>query len=191
MQFYLTNSPYITSIVLLINLNTTILFQTYYRPSRSLDIKKRKRIGDRGNPQGIPVYIVIGQLINPRYTIYIVLIVIKQVVTLTSQYRQPFLYRIYRSLSQEILSKALLILRQSIETILFRFTFYIVLILLYSRCSTIIIDLYFQPLSQFYSSRLLYSTLLIILLVIIFLITLVIVRRQEVVGQCNVFVSSV
>jgi hypothetical protein len=55
-------SPYIIRFVLFINSSVTI-FWLLLNVSSSLNIKNRNRIGERGNPYGIPVGVSIFSLL--------------------------------------------------------------------------------------------------------------------------------
>jgi len=79
-------------------------------------IKNRNRIGDRGDPCGIPVRVGIVSLSWPSNTILVLRPVRKDWVNLIIQSGRPFFLRIHRSLSCDTWSKAPLISRLSIDT---------------------------------------------------------------------------
>ena len=76
-QLSFIDRPYIIRFILSINLNLNISLSTYQNSSRSSKIKNRKSISNRGDLQGIPIYIQIQLLLKLVKVIYIYLIVRK------------------------------------------------------------------------------------------------------------------
>ena len=84
---------------------------------KNSDIKNKNRIGNRGDLYSIPVSVGIGLLLYPLNTILVMCPIKKAWTKLTIQSGKPFFFKIHRSLLYNILSKALLRSRLSINTI--------------------------------------------------------------------------
>ena len=89
--------------------------------SSSLNIyKKRNRIGNRGNPQRIPIGISINLLLQLSIVIFIVRSIRKAQINLIIYFSRPLFLRIYKSLLYNILLKTLLRSRPSINIVYLR-----------------------------------------------------------------------
>ena len=84
--------------------------------SKSSNIKKRNRISNRRDPQGIPVSIQIQLLSCPMNLIQVLCTIRKLYIKSISHFRKPFLFRIQRSLLQETLGNAPARSRLNIDT---------------------------------------------------------------------------
>ena len=85
--------------------------------SSSSDIKKRNKIGNRGDPYRIPVGVGIGSLSYPLIIIFMERPVRKAWTNLIVQSSRPLFLKIYRSLLCDTLLKALLRSRLSMDTV--------------------------------------------------------------------------
>src|SRR6266480_7829599 len=106
---------FISSMKLKPNFSSSI----FYMPSRSSDIKKRKRIGEMGDPWGIPEFVWTYLLSYPLKATLVRLPYIKFLTYFMTHSGRPFLCRIRRSLSVDTWSYAPLISKLSINTIQF------------------------------------------------------------------------
>ena len=114
-QFSTTISPYIIRFISSINPRATIS-QLPSNVFRSLDIKNKNNISERGDPYRIPVGISIVSLSYPLNTILVERPIRNAQVNLVIQSGRPFFLRIYKSLLYNIQLKAPLISRLSIDT---------------------------------------------------------------------------
>ena len=89
---------------------------TFYMPSRSSNMKKRKRIGEIGDPCGIPEFIWIHSLSYPSKATLMRLSSMKFWMYFIIHLGRPFLFSIQRSLSVDTWLYALLISKLSINT---------------------------------------------------------------------------
>ena len=80
-------------------------------------MKKRNKIGDRGDPCRIPVGVGIGSLSYPSIIIFVERPVRKAWTNLIVQSGRPLFLKIHRSLSCDTLSKAPLRSRLSMDTV--------------------------------------------------------------------------
>src|SRR5947207_13659004 len=88
----------------------------FYMPSRSSNMKKRKRIGEMGDPWGIPELVWTHSLSYPSKATLVRLPCIKFLTYFMTHSGRPFLCRIRRSLSVDTWSYAPLISKLSIDT---------------------------------------------------------------------------
>ena len=79
-------------------------------------MKNRNRIGDKGDPWGMPVWVWIHSLSYPVNAIRVRLLVRKLAMTWINHSGSPFLFRIQRRRSWETLSKAPAKSKLSIDT---------------------------------------------------------------------------
>ena len=122
-QFSTTVFPYIIRFILSTNPRANVS-QLLLNISSSLDIKKRNRISNRGNPYRIPIGISINSLLYPLIIIFIERSIRKAQINLIIQSSRPLFLRIYKNLSYNILLKALLRSRLSIDTVYSRWAYY-------------------------------------------------------------------
>ena len=85
--------------------------------SSSLDIKKRNKISNRGNPYKIPIGVSIGLLSYPLIIIFVEYPIKKAWINLIIQSSKPLFFKIYISLLYNILLKAPLRSKLSIDII--------------------------------------------------------------------------
>ena len=116
-------------------------------------IKKRKSIGERGDPYGIPIATIIGGLQYPLKTSNVSFWPINPQTNYIIYSRKPFALRIYRRRLQGILLQALLISRLSINTVKsLRITYADLMVAVSSVSANSIKRFFFAPI-QLYSSR--------------------------------------
>jgi len=118
-QFFAIVLPHIIRFVLSTNFKA-IVFWLLLNISKSLDMKNRNKIGDRGDLCGILVGVNIGLLLYPLNIILVVRFVKKAWIKLTIQSSKPFFFKIHRSLLYDMLSKAPFKSRFNINTMQFR-----------------------------------------------------------------------
>ncbi len=98
------------------NLTPSYFSSTLYMPSRSSDMKKRNRIGEMGDPWGIPEFVWTHSLSYPSKATLVRLPCIKFFTYFMIHSGRPFLCSIHRSLSVDTWSYAPLISKLSIDT---------------------------------------------------------------------------
>src|SRR6266480_3708804 len=103
---------FISSMKLKPNFSSSI----FYMPSRSSDIKKRKRMGEMGDPWGIPEFVWTYLLSYPLKATFMRLPCMKFLTYLIIHSRRPFFFNIQRSLSVDTWSYAPLMSKLSIKT---------------------------------------------------------------------------
>ena len=116
MQFSAAIFPHIIRFISSTNPRAIVSWLSLY-VSSSLDIKKRNRISERGNPYRIPVGIGINSLSYPSIIIFVIRPIRNTWTNFIIQSSRPLFLRIYRSLSCNTLSKAPLRSRLSMDTV--------------------------------------------------------------------------
>src|SRR5215469_8209195 len=115
-QFSWAEFPQVIRFVSSTNPNPSLLSSTSCMPSRSSDMKNRKRIGDMGDPWGMPVFIWIQSLSYPSNATLVRRLCIKLRTYLVIHSGRPFFLSIQRSLSLDTWSYAPLMSKLSIDT---------------------------------------------------------------------------
>src|SRR6266480_3078500 len=145
---------------------------TFCMPSRSSDMKKRKRIGEMGDPWGIPEFIWTHSLSYPLKATLVHLPYIKFFTYFMIHSGRPFLCSIHRSLSMDTWLYTPLISKLSIDTIQPFLLLQAVCTHDVRRSSANKVDLLLRPPIWFHGSRLCSSAALASLVVTILSTTL-------------------